>query len=100
MSAATTASGNRAVADEEQDAPVPIPDHWLDQRARQVERAVKNNTPDQLPIRAGRLSERLVRPDRGIVDQDVDPGRTRTAPWRRVPRHRPCCRCRRERAPP
>src|SRR5215472_10932411 len=39
MSAATAASGNRAVADEEQNAPVAIPDHWLDQRARQVERA-------------------------------------------------------------
>src|ERR1700738_3136721 len=73
MSAATAASGNRAVADEEQNAPVAIPDHWLDQRARQVERAVKNHTPDQLPIRIGRFSERLVRPDRSIVDQDVDP---------------------------
>src|SRR5262249_36804055 len=50
-----------------------IPDHWLDQRTRQVERAVKNHTPDQLPIRIGRFSERLVRPDRSIVDQDVDP---------------------------
>src|SRR4029077_13243077 len=34
MSGATAACGNRAVADEEQNAPVAIPDHWLDQRAR------------------------------------------------------------------
>src|SRR5215831_9629208 len=73
MRAATAAGGDRAVAAEEQDAPVAILDHWLDQRARQVERAVKNYTPDQLPIRIGRFNERLVRPDRGIVDQDVDP---------------------------
>jgi hypothetical protein len=73
MRAATAASGNRAVADEEQNAPVASPDHWLDQRARQVYRAVKNDTPDQLPIRIGRFSERLVRADRSIVDQDVDP---------------------------
>src|SRR5207247_2521757 len=66
VSAATAASGNRAVADEEQNAPVAIPDHWLDQRARQVERAVKNHTPDQLPIRIDRFSERLVRPDPSI----------------------------------
>jgi len=72
MSAATAASGNRAVADEEQNAPIAIPDHWLDQRARQVERAVENHAPDQLSIRIGRFSERLVRPDRSIVDQDVD----------------------------
>src|SRR6516162_3272500 len=64
---------DRAVADEKQNAPVAIPDHWLDQRARQVKRAVKNHAPDQLPIRIGRFRERLVRPDRGIVDQDVDP---------------------------
>jgi len=38
-----------------------------------VECAVENHDPDQLPIRIGRFDERLVRPDRGIVDQDVDP---------------------------
>src|SRR5215813_4975683 len=48
MSAATAASGNRAVADEEQNAPVAIPHHWLYQRARQVERAVKNYTTDRI----------------------------------------------------
>src|SRR6267143_677557 len=73
MRAAAAAGRDRAVAAKEQDAPVAIPDHWLDQRARQVERAVKNHTPDQLPIRIGRFSERLVRPDRSIVYQDVDP---------------------------
>src|SRR5262245_39313463 len=73
MSTATAANGNRAVADEEQNAPVAILDHRLDQRARQVERTVKNHAPDQLPIRVGCFSERLVRPDRSIVDQDVDP---------------------------
>src|SRR6266849_10810333 len=72
MSAAAAASGNRAVADEEQNAPVAILDHWLDQRARQVERAVENHAPDQLPIRVGRFGERLVRPDRGIVDKDIN----------------------------
>ena len=46
-----------------------------DQRTRQVERAVQNHAPDQLPIRIGRFSERLVRPDRSIVDQDVDPAK-------------------------
>src|SRR5215468_1566144 len=72
MSAATAASGNRAVADEEQNAPVAILDHRLDQRPRQVERTIKNHAPDQLPIRISCFSERLVRPDRGIIDQDVD----------------------------
>src|SRR5215510_8836729 len=75
MSAATAASGNRAVADEEQNAPVAILDHRLDQRARQVERTVKNHAPDQLPIRVGCFSERHVWPDRSIVDQDVDPAK-------------------------
>src|SRR5260370_7374809 len=73
MRAAAAAGGDRAVAAKEQDAPVAIPDHWLDQRARQVERAVKNHTPDQLPIRIGRFSERLVRPDSSIVFPDGDP---------------------------
>src|SRR5262245_12093184 len=73
MSAATGASGNRAVADEEQNAPIAILDHGLDQRPRQVERTIKNHAPDQLPIRVGCFSERLVRPDRSIVDQDVNP---------------------------
>src|SRR5580693_9105718 len=54
-------------------APVAILYHRLDHRARQVQRTVKNHTPDQLPIRIGRFGERLVRPDRGVVDQDVDP---------------------------
>src|SRR5262245_8319926 len=80
MSAATAASGNRAVADEEQNTPVAILDHRLAQRARQVERAVKNHTTNQLPIRVGRFSERLVRPDRSIVDQDVDPTKLRQCP--------------------
>src|SRR6476661_6942119 len=75
MSAATAASRDRAVAAEEQNAPVAALDHWLDQRARQMERAVEHHTPDQLPIRIGRFSERLVRPDRSIVDQDVDPAK-------------------------
>src|SRR5215470_6026579 len=75
MSAAAAASGNRAVADEEQNAPVAILDHRLDQRARQVERTVKNHAPDQLPIRVGGFSERRVWPDRSIVDQDVDPAK-------------------------
>src|SRR5271169_5349657 len=73
MSAAAAGSGNRAVADEEQNAPVAILDHWLDQRTREVERAVENHAPDQLPIRVSCFGERLVRPDRGIIDQDVDP---------------------------
>src|SRR5215470_11601940 len=72
MSPATSASRNRAIAYEEQNAPVAMLDHRLDQGARQVERAVKNHAPDQLPIRVGCFSERLVRPDRSIVDQDVD----------------------------
>src|SRR5436189_1600963 len=73
MSAAAAARGNRAVADKEQNASVAILDHWLDQRARQVERAIENHAPYQLPIRVGRFGERLMRPDRGIVYQDVDP---------------------------
>src|SRR5262249_44379753 len=73
-------SGNRAVADEEQNAPVAILDHRLDQRARQVEWTVKNHAPDQLPIRLACFSERLVRPDRSIVDQDVDPAKLRQRP--------------------
>src|SRR5215471_11800282 len=80
MSAATAASGNRAVADEEQNAPVAILDHRLDQRARQVERPVKNHAPDQLPIRVACFSERLVRPDRSIVDQNIDPAKLRQRP--------------------
>src|SRR5262245_16032781 len=75
MSAATAASGNRSVADEEQNAPVAILDHRLDQRARQVERTIKNHAPDRLPIRVGCFSERLVRTDRSIVDQDVNPAK-------------------------
>src|SRR5262245_9012976 len=75
MSAATAANGYRAVADEEQNAPVAILDHRLDQRARQVERTVENHAPDQLPIRVAGFSERYVRPDRGVVDQDVDPAK-------------------------
>src|SRR5215831_8706530 len=75
MSAATAASGNRAVADEEQNAPVAILDHRLDQRPRQVERTVENHAPNKLPIRVGCFSERYVRPDRSIVDQDVDPAK-------------------------
>jgi len=73
MRASAAAGRDRAVAAKEQDAPVAILDHWLDQCARQVERAVENHTADQLPIRVGRFGERLVRPDRGVVDQDVDP---------------------------
>src|ERR1700740_2118946 len=73
MSAATAASRDRAVADEKQNAPVAIPDHWLDQRPRPGKRGGENHAPDQLPIRIGRFRERLVRPDRSIVDQDVDP---------------------------
>jgi hypothetical protein len=65
------------VTGEEQNAPVVILDHWLDQRARQVERAVENHAPDQLPIRVGGFGERFVRPDRGIVDQNVDPAELR-----------------------
>src|SRR5215469_9578407 len=73
MCATTAAGRDRAVTAEEQDAPEAIPDHRLDQRARQVERTVKNHTPDQLPIRIGSFNEWLVRPDRSIVDQYVDP---------------------------
>src|SRR6516162_5780685 len=82
MSAATAASRNRAVADEEQNAPVAIFDHRLDQRARQVERTVKNHAPDQLPIRVASFSERPVWPDRSIVDQDVDPAKLGKRPGR------------------
>jgi hypothetical protein len=32
-----------------------------------------HHTSDQFPIGIGRFGERLMRPDRGIVDQDVDP---------------------------
>src|SRR5215470_17350392 len=80
MSAATAASGNRAVADEEQNASVAILDHRLYQRARQIERTVKDDAADQLPIRIRGFSERLVWPDRGIVDQDIDPAKLRQRP--------------------
>src|SRR5215468_1414687 len=75
MRAATAAGRDRAVAAEEQNAPVAILDHRLDQRARQAERPVENHTSDQLPICVSRLGEQLVRPDRGIVDQEVDPAK-------------------------
>src|SRR5882672_6162577 len=69
MSAAAAASGNRAVADEEQNAPVAILDHWPDQRTRKVERAVENHAPDQLPSESvvsvnglcGRIAALLIR---------------------------------------
>src|SRR5215469_15820059 len=75
MRAATAAGRDRAVAAEEQNAPVAVLDHRLDQRARQAERPVENHTSDQLPIRVARFGEQLVRPDRGVVDQDVDPAK-------------------------
>ena len=71
--ASAAARRDRAVAAEEQDAAVLVLDHLPDQRARQVERAVEDDAADQLPIRVGGFEKRLVRPDRGIVDEDVDP---------------------------
>ena len=38
----------------------------------QVHRPVEHNAPDRLPILHRHLGEGLVRPDRGVVDQDVD----------------------------
>ena len=72
MGAAAAASGNRAVAAEEQDAPVLVLDHLADQRARQVEGPVEYDIADPLPILIAHLEKRLVRPDCGVVDQDVD----------------------------
>src|SRR5579884_571108 len=80
MRAAAAAGGNRAVAAEKQDAPVAMLDHRLDQRARQVERAVENHASDQLPIGVSGFRERLVRPDCGVVDQDVDPAELEQSP--------------------
>jgi hypothetical protein len=40
--------------------------------ARQVHRTVEHHAAHRFPIRRRKLGERLVRPDGGIVDQDVN----------------------------
>src|SRR5262245_16112735 len=75
MSAATAANGHRAVPDEEQNAPEAILEHRLDQAARQVRRTSGNPAPAQRPSRVAGFGERYAMPDRGGVDQDVDPGK-------------------------
>jgi hypothetical protein len=72
VGAAAAAAGKRTVADKEKDAAVFVLNHRADQRARQVKRAVEDDAADEFPIRVGEFGKGLVRPDRGVVDQDVD----------------------------
>jgi hypothetical protein len=69
-------------AGEEQDAPVTVLDHRLDDRARKVERSIEDDPPDGFPILRRQFRERLVRPDGGIVDQDVDAAKLGQGPRR------------------
>src|SRR6516162_3921582 len=69
---ASAAAAKGSVTGEEQDAAELILDHRRDDRLRQIDGTVEDHTPDMLPIMHRDLGERLVRPDRGIVDQDVD----------------------------
>ena len=77
VGAAAAAGGNRAVAAEEQHAAVLVLDHFAEQGARQVEGAVEHHVADPFPVFVGHLKKRLVRPDRGVVDQDVDAAKLR-----------------------
>ena len=66
------AAGEGAVAGEEQDPAVVVLDHRRDDGLGQVEGAVENNAPDMFPILHRHLGEGFVRPDRGVVNEDVD----------------------------
>src|SRR5262249_23124222 len=73
MGAAAVAGADRTVAAEEQDPAVLILHHRLDQRACQVDRAVEHDAANVLPLLLRPRDKGLVRPDRGVVDKDVDP---------------------------
>ena len=63
----------RPLAGDEQDAPIAVLDHRVDDGSRAIERSVENDSPDGLPVVHRQLGEGLVGPDRGIVDENVDP---------------------------
>src|SRR6516164_698759 len=73
MGAAAVAGADRTVTAEEQDPTVLIVHHRLDQGARQVDRAVEHDAANMLPLLLRPRDKGLVWPDRGVVDQDVDP---------------------------
>src|ERR1700736_2138826 len=77
---ASAAAGECAFAGEEQDAPIAVGDHRGDDRSRAIHRPVEDDAPDLLPILHRHLGEELVRPDRRLVDQDVDAPEFRERP--------------------
>jgi len=79
---AAAAAVECAVAGKEQNAAIAVLDHRRDDRLRQIERTVKDHSPDMLPVLHRHLGEGFVRPDRGIVDQDVDAAELGQCPLR------------------
>jgi hypothetical protein len=68
----SAAADEGTLAGKEQDAPITVLHHRLDDGTGEVQSAVEDNSSDRFPILRRQLGERLVRPDGGIVDQDVD----------------------------
>src|SRR5579871_4344988 len=69
---APTAAGKGAVSAEKQDAAIAVLDHRIYYRLGAIDGAVEHHAAHPFPIFDHELGKRLVRPDRGVVDKDVD----------------------------
>ena len=74
---APAAAHEGAFAREQHDASVLVGDHGLDDGARAIQRPVQHDPPHRFPVLHRQLRERLVRPNRGVADEDVDPAEFR-----------------------